>query len=75
MTAQHGDGILGDPRPLMPTLPGKATGIVGVDPMVLQCHDCGATLTQPPGRTVAVFIVTSGWHAVKAACQDARCKS
>lgn len=27
---------------LYPTLPGKAPGIVGYDPLKMQCGDCGA---------------------------------
>jgi hypothetical protein len=56
------DGLLGEPCLPLPTVEGKVTGIVGLDPLVLQCADCGSTLTQPDQRSVAVFVVTSGWH-------------
>lgn len=55
-------GTLSEPLLPMPTIPGKVAGIVGVDPVVLQCSDCGRTLTQPKDRGVAMFIVLSGWH-------------
>lgn len=45
----------------MPTLPGKAEGIVGWEPCVLQCRECGATVTQE-GRSVATFIILSGYR-------------
>lgn len=45
----------------MPTLPGKAEGIVGLEPCVLQCRDCGTTATQG-GRSLAGFIILSGFH-------------
>lgn len=45
----------------MPTLPGKAEGIVGWDPCVLQCRGCGATTTQEGGR-VGFFILLSGYR-------------
>lgn len=46
---------------LLPTLPGFVTGIVGVDPLVLQCHDCGVTTTRTE-RTAAAGIILSGFH-------------
>lgn len=45
----------------MPTLPGKAGGIVGWDPCVQQCRECGATATQE-GRSAAAFILLSGYR-------------
>ena len=62
MSALATDGILSPPMPQQPTLDGYVAGIIAVDPMVLQCRDCGRTLTQPEKRGVAVFIITSGWH-------------
>lgn len=55
-------GTLSPPMLPLPTIEGKVAGIVGVEPLVLQCHDCGSTLTQPEGRRAAVFIMLSGWH-------------
>ena len=46
---------------LLPTVPGKVAGIVGWAPAVLQCHDCGATVTQG-GGSVAAFVILSGFH-------------
>lgn len=46
----------------MQTLPGKAEGIVGLEPCVLQCRDCGETATQEEGRSLAAFIILSGFH-------------
>lgn len=45
----------------LPTLPGKAEGIVGWDPCVLQCRECGRTATQDR-PSVATFIILSGFH-------------
>lgn len=61
-TVEISDGIAGPPCFPMPTVEGKVSGIVGLDPMVLQCGDCGATLTQPEGRQIAAFVILSGWH-------------
>lgn len=75
---------------LLPTLPGKAPGVVGLDPLVLQCQECGATHTQD-GRGVAMTVILSGFHfhtchgdglrrcpdclaRVIAACPSRRCK-
>lgn len=73
----------------MPTLPGKVAGIVGWDPMVLQCRDCGVTHTGE--RNPAAEIILSGFRfhtcegptgmrrcpnchaAVTAACPNRRC--
>lgn len=46
---------------LLPTVPGKVSGIVGLDPMVLQCGECGATTTQDR-RSVGAFILLAGYH-------------
>lgn len=45
----------------MPTLPGKVDGVVGWAPCVLQCRDCGRTVTQT-GKSAATFIILSGFH-------------
>lgn len=45
----------------LPTLPGKADGVVGWEPCVLQCRACGRTATQE-GRSAAAFIILSGFH-------------
>lgn len=39
------------------TLPGKVEGIVGWDPMELQCRDCGAAFTAEKPKY-------SGWNSV-----------
>lgn len=46
----------------LPTLPGKVDGIVGLDPLTLQCRNCGATHvgTRGPGRH-AIDIILSGY--------------
>jgi hypothetical protein len=46
----------------LPTVEGKVEGIVGVDPLILQCRACGATTTQPDGQRVGPFIILSGYH-------------
>lgn len=45
----------------LPTLPGKVDGIVGWEPCVQQCRECGATATQE-GRSAATFIILSGYR-------------
>jgi hypothetical protein len=45
-----------------PTIDGKVDGIIALDPMVLQCRDCGETVTQPEGQRAAAFIILSGFH-------------
>lgn len=45
----------------LPTLPGKAAGIVGMDPLVLQCRDCGTTYTGTR-RSMAADIILSGYR-------------
>lgn len=44
----------------LPTLPGKVDGIVGLDPLVLQCRDCGSTYEGQKG--IAFEIIRSGYH-------------
>lgn len=44
-----------------PTLPGKVEGIVGMDPLVLQCRDCGDTYTGQR-RSLGADIILSGFH-------------
>jgi hypothetical protein len=44
----------------LPTLPGKVDGIVGLDPLVLQCRECGVTHTG--ARGIAFEIIMSGFH-------------
>lgn len=44
-----------------PTLPGKADGIVGLDPPVLQCRSCGVTYTGQSKR-LAADIILSGYR-------------
>lgn len=45
----------------MPTLPGKSEGIVGWEPLVLQCRDCGATHVGDRYNPAAEIIL-SGFH-------------
>lgn len=44
-----------------PTLPGKVDGIVGWDPLELQCRDCGAVYLGECRRRAA-DIILSGFH-------------
>lgn len=46
---------------LYPTLPGKVRGIIGMDPLKLQCGDCGVIHEQCT-RNVAVCIMTAGFE-------------
>jgi hypothetical protein len=51
---------------LLPTVPDKAAGVVDVDPLTLQCHDCRSTVTHTnlglrPGADAALVIL-SGYH-------------
>jgi len=46
---------------LLPTVPGKVRGIVGLDPLRLQCGDCGVTHEQCT-RSVAACIITAGFN-------------
>lgn len=43
-----------------PTLPGKVDGIVGWDPLELQCRDCGVVYTGE--RNPAADVILSGFH-------------
>lgn len=43
-----------------PTIPGKVDGIIGWDPCVLQCRECGETATQDR-RSVATFIILANF--------------
>ena len=45
-----------------PTVEGKVDGVIGVDPLVLQCRDCGAVAEQPEGRAGGAFLILSGFH-------------
>ena len=47
------------PPLLLPTVPGKAHGIVSLDPPTVQCDGCAATYT---GRTLARAVLGSGFH-------------
>lgn len=46
---------------LLPTLPGMAPGIVGMDPCLLQCGECGDTVAQDR-PSLATFIILSGYR-------------
>lgn len=46
---------------LLPTLPGKVRGIVGWEPLRLQCGDCG-TIHEQCSRSVAACIITAGFQ-------------
>jgi hypothetical protein len=61
---------------LLPTVEGKAPGIVGWDPVVLQCSDCGATLTQPADQRIAYFMIQAGWnfHTCEGRTGKRRCR-
>lgn len=74
---------------LWPTLPGRVQGIVGEDPWVVQCSDCGNTATD---SKIWTLVGMWGWKfhtcegrdcvrrcpdclvAVVAACPSRRCK-
>lgn len=43
-----------------PTLDGKVDGIVGLEPLELQCRDCGAVFTGAR-RSIAADIILSGY--------------
>ena len=52
-----------------PTLPGKAEGIVGLDPIEIQCRGCGAVdnpdtlrIARDHPRAVALVILLSSIH-------------
>lgn len=63
----------GDLLDLLPTLPGKSPGVVGWDPLVLQCFDCRTTYTstESGGRGV----ITSGFffHTCESGSGKRRC--
>lgn len=44
-----------------PTLPGKVDGVVGWDPLELQCRECGVMFTGGRNRRAA-DILLSGFH-------------
>lgn len=46
----------------MPTLPGKVEGIVGLNPLVLQCRDCGDTYTGKHPDRGGFDVILSGYH-------------
>ncbi len=46
---------------LFPTLPGKVTGIVGLNPLRLQCGECGE-ITERTERGIGHGIIASGYH-------------
>ena len=54
---------------LLPTVPGKAHGIVSLDPPTVQCDACAATYT---GRTLARAVLGSGFHFNPRRAQDPR---
>lgn len=54
------DAILALPD-LLPTLPGKAPGVVGWDPLILQCFDCRTTYVGKR-RSVGADVILSGFH-------------
>ena len=54
---------------LLPTVPGKAHGIVSLDPPTVQCDGCCATYT---GRTLARAVLGSGFHFNPASRGDDR---
>lgn len=45
----------------LPTLPGKVDGIVGLDPLVLQCRECG-DIYEGTRRSLAADVILSGFH-------------
>lgn len=45
----------------LPTLPGKVDGVVGIEPLMLQCRDCGSTYTGQY-RSIGADIILSGYH-------------
>lgn len=58
----------------MPTLPGKTDGVVGWEPCVLQCRECGKTTTQDR-KSVATFVILSGFafHTCEGVGAGRRC--
>lgn len=47
--------------PQLPTLPGKVDGIVGLNPLELQCRACGVTYVGTR-RSIAADIILSGFR-------------
>lgn len=45
---------------LLPDIPGKVHGIVGLDPLTIQCDDCGVLAVQPEGQLPGTFLLTVG---------------
>lgn len=45
-----------------PTVPGKVAGIIGMDPLTVQCAECGATASRTTERTGAAFIILCGYR-------------
>lgn len=45
----------------LPTIPGKVDGVVGWDPLQLQCRECGAIYTGASDHR-AYDIIRSGFH-------------
>lgn len=48
-----------DLPPLLPTVPGKVSGIVSLDPPTVQCHQCRATHTEPQ---LGLCVILSGYR-------------
>lgn len=44
-----------------PTLPGKAEGVIGLNPLALQCRDCGEVFVGQR-RSAATDVILSGFH-------------
>lgn len=59
-----------------PTLPGKVEGIVGWNPLELQCRDCGAVYTGEH-RHLGADVILSGFHFHRCEGRDGvrRCPS
>ena len=53
--------IAAQPQLQRATLPGKVDGVVGWDPLELQCRDCGAVYVSGRSRRAA-DIILSGFH-------------
>lgn len=60
-----------------PTLPGKVQGIVGWDPIELQCSDCGAVHTGDGKLSRATEIILAGYlfHVCEGRTGLRRCPS
>lgn len=44
-----------------PTVPGKVAGIIAMDPMTLQCGECGEVLVNDTGYRDATFVILARW--------------